>query len=138
MNAAAVPASAPASRDPHTSPKRKRREMFRAVAAVPASAPASRDPHTSPKRKRRDTGPLGETGLHGGRYPQPRGVPRLASRAFMNTATGMTGLGRSGSGRLERLEREFLEASPPGAFDSEGRRRKCAGRYSLGSPEHSQ
>jgi hypothetical protein len=33
------------------------------VAAVPASAPAGRDPHTSPERKRRDSGPLGETGI---------------------------------------------------------------------------
>ena len=59
----AVPASAPAERDPHKSPERKRRGCFRAVAAVPASAPAGRDHHKSPERKRRDSGPLGETGI---------------------------------------------------------------------------
>ena len=36
---------------------------FQARIAVPASAPAGRDPHKSPERKRRDSGPLGETGI---------------------------------------------------------------------------
>ena len=36
---------------------------FQAQAAVPASAPAWRDPNKSPERKRRDSGPLGETGI---------------------------------------------------------------------------
>ena len=48
MNVTAVPASAPAGRDPHKSPERKRRGFFRAVTAVPASASAGRDPQYKP------------------------------------------------------------------------------------------
>ena len=71
-------------------------------AAIPASASAWRDRHTSPERKRRDSGPLGETGndcwiarfrfhadWHGKRDPLRRGVPRLASGAFMGRHPGV-------------------------------------------------